>query len=152
MKRIDKILDNKENINIDFAVHVKNQNELKDLIEILQKHGFKIELNLFDENLSIWMFRVAQEDKYDTCFRIRNRENDKCVAWNPSIEHWRSYCRDIIELENGEIVFNEGEYTQQAAETEADKIISDIAQSSYLKKIYGDMTRDQIIYSLLHNR
>lgn len=150
MKQIDGILNNPQNIDTDFVVHIKSQDELNDLIGILEKHKFTIELDLFSESLGEWMRKTAESDKYDTCFRIENRKNDKCVAWNPSIEHWRLYCKDIIELENGKIIFHEGKYTQSTAEIEADKIIEEIAEGGYLKNIYGSMTKEQIIHSLVH--
>lgn len=149
MEQIDRILSNPQNTNMDFVVHIKRQDELNDLIRILEKYKFIIELNLFSESLGEWMRRAAESDKYDTCFRIKNRENGKCVAWNPSIEHWRLYCKDILELENGEIIFNEGNYTQETAEIEADKIMEEIAEGGCLKNIYGGMTKEQIINSLL---
>ena len=150
LKQIDRALSNPQNNNMDFAVHIKSQDELNDLIRILEKYKFVVEFNLFSESLGEWMRRAAESDQYDTCFRIRNRENDKCVAWNPSIEHWRLYCRDIIELANGEIIFNEGEYTQVTAEIEADKIMEEIAEGGCLKDLYGGMTKEQIIHSLVH--
>lgn len=149
LERIDRILGYEENINQDFVIHIKNQDELHDLIKVLEKHKFEVELNLFQESLSEWMCRVAAEDKYDTCFRIRNSIDDRCVAWNPSIEHWRLYCDNIIEQEGGKIVFNEGKYTPKAAEIEADKIISMIEEGDCLKNIYGNMTKKQIIDLLL---
>lgn len=149
MEQIDRILSDPQNNNMDFVVHIKRQDELNDLIRILEKYKFIIELNLFSESLDEWMRRAAESDKYDTCFRIKNRENGKCVAWNPSIEHWRLYCKDIIELENGEIIFNEGNYTQETAEIEAGKIMEEIAEGGCLKNIYGGMTKEQIINSLL---
>lgn len=149
MEQIDRILSNPQNNNMDFVVHIKRQEELNELIRVLEKYKFIIELNLFSESLGEWMRRAAESDKYDTCFRIKNRENGKCVAWNPSIEHWRLYCKDILELENGEIIFNEGNYTQETAEIEADKIMEEIAEGGCLKNIYGGMTKEQIINSLL---
>lgn len=149
MEQIDRILSNPQNTNMDFVVHIKRQEELNDLIRILEKYKFIIELNLFSESLGEWMRRAGESDKYDTCFRIKNRENGKCVAWNPSIEHWRLYCKDILELENGEIIFNEGNYTQETAEIEAGKIMEEIAEGGCLKNIYGGMTKEQIINSLL---
>ncbi len=150
MKQFDRILSNPQNINRDFVVHIKSQEELNDFICILEKYKFTIELNLFSESLDEWMRRAGESDNYDTCFRIKNRKNDKCVAWNPSIEHWRLYCKDIIELENGKLIFHEGNYTQSTAEIEADKIMEEIAEGGYLKNIYGGMTKEQIIHSLVH--
>lgn len=149
---IDRILSNEENNNIDFVVHINSKNELNVLINVLEKKNFIIEFNLFNEKLREWMLRVAKEDKFDTCFRIRNREDNKCVAYNPSIEHWRLYCKDIIEFKNGEMVFNEGNYTKQTAEIEADKIIDDIKMGSYLKNIYGDKTKEQIVEELINHK
>lgn len=149
---IDRILSNEENNNIDFVVHINSKNELNNLINVLEKKNFIIEFNLFNEKLREWMLRVAKEDKFDTCFRIRNREDNKCVAYNPSIEHWRLYCKDIIEFKNGEMVFNEGKYTKQTAEIEADKIIDDIKMGSYLKNIYGDKTKEQIVEELINHK
>lgn len=148
---IDKILNNKDNINLDFVFHIKNEEQLKTLIKVLKKNNFKIQLNLFNEELEEWMLRMGKGDKFDTCFRIRNRENDKCVAINPSIEHWRLYCKDIIEFENGEIIFNEGVYTKETAEIEADKIIQDVKDGSGLKDIYINKTKEQIIDILMHS-
>lgn len=150
MEQISRILNDPQNINIDFVVHVKSHDELNDLIGVLEKFEFAVQFNLFSEDLGEWMRRTAQSDQYDTCYRIRNRENDKCVAWNPSIEHWRLYCKDIMELENGEIIFHEGKYTQEAAEMEADKIMEEIAEGGYLKNIYAGMSKEQIINSLVY--
>lgn len=146
-----KLLSREENINIDFVVHIKNEKELNDLMNVLDKKNFTIQFNLFNEKIREWMLRVAKEDNFNTCFRIRNREDDKCVAYNPSIEHWRLYCDDIIEFENGEILFNEGKYTKQTAEIEADKIVNDIKDGSYLRNIYGNKNKEQIIEELINH-
>lgn len=61
----------------------------------------------------------------------------KSVSYNPSIEHWRLYY-EIIEFENDKVVFNQGKYTKETAEIEADKIINDINEGSYLKELYGN--------------
>lgn len=37
---INKILENKNNIGLDFVVHIRNEKELSDLIDILMKHNF----------------------------------------------------------------------------------------------------------------
>ena len=150
LEQIDKTLNDPYNINMDFVVHIKSRDELNGLVKILEKHEFAVELNLFSESLGDWLRRTAESDRYNTCYRIRNREKEKSVAWNPSIEHWRLYCKDIIELENGEIVFHEGKYTPKAAEIEADKIMEEIAEGGYLKNIYGGMTREQILRALAH--
>lgn len=68
-----------------------------------------------------------------------------------SIEHWWLYCQNIIELENGEIIFNEGTYIQENVEIEADNIMKKIVDGEYLKNIYGGMTKEQIINSLVND-
>ena len=111
MKRLEKIIQDERNVGLDFVVHIQNKDELDDLIEVLTKLEFEIQLSLKYDNLKLWMEDIGKDDNYDTCFRIRNREDDKCVAYNPSIEHWRMFCNDIFEIRDGELEFNEGDYT-----------------------------------------
>lgn len=91
MKRLEKIIKDERNIGLDFIVHIQNKNELEDLIEVLKKLEFKIQLSLKEQTLREWMEELSKEENYDTCFRIRNREDDKCVAYNPSVKHWRIF-------------------------------------------------------------
>jgi len=107
MKRLEKIIEDERNTGLDFVVHVQNQSELNDLIEVLTKLEFRIQLAFEEQTLAEWMEEAAAEDDYDTCFRIRNRADDRCVAYNPSIEHWKKYCKDILEIRDGELVFCE---------------------------------------------
>lgn len=132
MNRISKILENKDNAGVDFVVHIKSENELNDLIDVLKSHHFKVQF-AFDfspEEIDLWMKDVAKENGFDLCFRIRNRENDKCVAYNPSVEHWRLFCNDILEMNNGELKFNEGKYSLQDARIEANKLYKDMKDDS----------------------
>lgn len=125
---INKILENKNNIGLDFVVHIRNEKELSDLIDILMKHNFCVQLTFefSPEQIDLWMKDIAEEDGYDLCFRIRNRENDKCVAYNPSVEYWRLFCNDILEMNNGELEFNEGKYSLQDARIEENKLYKDM--------------------------
>lgn len=91
----------------------------------------------------------AKEDNFNTCFRLRNRGYEKSVSYNSSIEHWYLYY-DIIEFENDKVVFYQGKYNKETAEIEADKIINDINEGSYLKELYGNKTRTQIIEELIN--
>ena len=150
-ERLDKILSNKDNFGLEFVVHIKNKNEFDDLNEVLNKYSFNIEFKLFEETLTEWMNRLSKEDNYNTCFRIGNYEN-KVVAYNPSIEHWRLYCKDIIEFKDNDIVFNEGIYTEEEAKIEADYIISDIKDGSYLKNIYDNMSKEEIVNNLISKK
>lgn len=132
MNKISKILENKDNAGVDFVVHIKSENELNDLIDVLKSHHFKVQF-AFDfspEEIDLWMKDVAKENGFDLCFRIRNRENDKCVAYNPSVEHWRLFCNDILEMNNGELEFNKGKYSLQDARIEANKLYKDMKDDS----------------------
>lgn len=122
MKRLERIIKDERNLGLDFIVHIQNRNELNDLIEVLTNTGFEIQLSLKEQTLGEWMEEAAGEDNYDTCFRIRNRAEDRCVAYNPSVEHWRMFCNDIFEIRNGELEFNKGKYTEDTARIEARKI------------------------------
>mgnify|MGYP000232417286 CR=1 FL=1 len=65
MKRIGKILENKNNVGKDFVIHVKNENELNELIDTLMSHDFNIQLS-FDfnpEQLDLWMKDIAQNEE-----------------------------------------------------------------------------------------
>lgn len=131
MKRLEKIIKDERNIGLDFIVHIQNKNELEDLIEVLTKLEFEIQLSLKEQTLREWMEEVAKEENYDTCFRIRNREDDKCVAHNPSVEHWRIFYNDILEIRNGSLEYNEGDYTREAAKIEAEKVWKAINDGDY---------------------
>ena len=150
-ERLDKILSNKDNFGLEFVVHIKNKNEFDDLNEVLNKYNFNIEFKLFEETLTEWMNRLSKEDNYNTCFRIGNYEN-KVVAYNPSIEHWRLYCKDLFEFKDNDIVFNEGIYTEEEAKIEADYIISDIKDGSYLKNIYDNISKEEINNNLISKK
>lgn len=137
MKRLEKIIQDERNVGLDFVVHIQNKNELEDLIEVLTKLKFEIQPSLEYDNLRKWMEDIGKDDNYDTCFRIRNREDDRCVAYNPSVEHWRMFCNDIFEIRNGELEFNEGDYTLETAKIEAKKIFKETED-----KVYGSTNRD----------
>lgn len=107
MKRLEKIIKDERNVGLDFIVHIQNENELNDLINVLTRCNFEIQfaLEYSSGELKRWMEDIGRDYNYDTCFRVRNREDDKCVAYNPSIEHWRCFCNDIFEICNGELDF-----------------------------------------------
>lgn len=133
MKRLEKIIKDERNVGLDFIVHIQNKNELNDLIDVLTRCDFKIQLALeySPDELKCWMEDIGRDYNYDTCFRVRNREDDKCVAYNSSIEHWRCFCNDIFEIRDGELEFNEGDYTLDTAKIEAKKIYNEITDESY---------------------
>lgn len=137
MRRLEKIIRDERNVGLDFVVHIQNKNELDDLIEVLTKLEFEIQLSFEYDNLRKWMEDIGKDDNYDTCFRIRNREDDRCVAYNPSVEHWRRFCNDIFEIRNGELEFNEGDYTLETAKIEAKKIFKETED-----EVYGSANRN----------
>ena len=67
---INKILENKNNIGLDFVVHIRNEKELSDLIDILMKHNFCVQLSFefSPEQIDLWIKDIAKEDGYDLCF------------------------------------------------------------------------------------
>ncbi len=134
MKRLEKIISDERNIGLDFIVHIQNKKELDDLIEVLTKLEFKIQLSLKEQTLREWMEELAEEENYDTCFRIRNREDDRCVAYNPPVEHWRMFYNDILEIRDGKLEYNEGYYTLKAAEIETEKVWKAINDEDYGKE------------------
>lgn len=152
MERIKSILNNEKNSGVSFAVHVQNQDELDKLSEVLTECGCTIQFTLSDCSLSTWMEEVAMETGFDTCFRINERRE---VAVNPSIEHWRLYCGDILELRDGNLVFHERDYTEETAKIEADKIWSEKeeAEDFVLQKYDFDksVTKEEILQWLLGN-
>ena len=157
MKRLEKIIKDERNVGLDFIVHIQNKNELNDLIDVLTRCDFEIQLALeySPDELKRWMEDIGRDYNYDTCFRIRNREDDKCVAHNPSVEHWRCFCNDIFEIRDGELEFNEGDYTLETARIEAKKIYEEIKDDkceSHSMKIFGfdrKMDENEIMQWLL---
>ncbi len=133
MKRLEAIITDRSNLGTDFIVHVQNKRELDDLAYVLEKTNFEIEFSLQEQTLREWMEEAAAEEGYDTCFRIRNRADGRCVAYNPSVEHWRRFCNNIIEIRRGELEYNEGDYTREAAGIETEKIWKAINDTDYGK-------------------
>ena len=52
MKRVANILDNEKNKGIDFIVHVKNEEQLNDLISVLIERQFEIQPPIIEETLA----------------------------------------------------------------------------------------------------
>lgn len=147
MRRIDGMIKDERNIGLDFIVHVQNKEELLELISVLEDNDFIVQLNLDGSTLREWMMDIGEEYSYDACFRIRNRKDDKCIAFNPSVEHWRVFNGDILEIRDSKLEFNEGEYSIEAAKIEARKLWEDINDDPYnnVFDLCKDATRDQIV-------
>ena len=134
MDRIKNILNNEKNKDLSVVVHIQNRDELDALSIALTECGCTIQFTLSNTTLNLWMEEVAMENDFDTCFRINERRE---VAYNPSIEHWRIYCGDILELRDGKLVFHERDYTEETARIEAKKILEE---------------RDEVGHFVLQNR
>lgn len=100
MERIKKIIEN--NKGKEFVVHVKSKNEFETLLNILEELSFEYTIPL--TTLREMATNFVSEDGYDGCWRISEQRG---IAYNQSVEHWRQYYSDIIEIENGEIIFIE---------------------------------------------
>lgn len=106
-----------KNSGLEFVVHIKNKQELDKLVDTLEELGFEYAVPL--GTIAEMAERFAAEDGYDGCWRI---SRERGVAYDPSVEHWRLYTNDIVELRNGEIVFCEGYPTRVDAELEKSKL------------------------------
>lgn len=122
---LHEIINDDRNEGVDFIIHVQTRKELDDIIDVLETNKFIIQLSTtYDpDEIRIWMQDIGRNYNYDVCFRIRNRKEYRCVAFNPSVEHWRVFCNDIFEIKDGELEWNEGEYSLKAAKIEAKKNI-----------------------------
>lgn len=106
-----------KNPDVDFVVHITNKQQLDELVAALEELGFEYAVPLGTIREMAESF--AAEDGYDGCWRV---SRGRGVAYNPSVEHWRLFTNDIVELRNGEIVFHEGYPTRADAELEKSKL------------------------------
>lgn len=150
MWRIAKII--KNNPNTSFAVHIQNESEFVGLVKTLEQVGCTIQFNPCEiSDLRGWMEELAKEYDYDICFRINE---NKEVAANPSIEHWRVYCGNIIEKRGHELKVHNRDYTAYGAEVEAEKILEQLAEDGdFIRKLHGfiadNITKEQMINWLM---
>lgn len=106
-----------KNPGVDFVVHITSKAQLDELVSVLEELGFEYAIPL--GTIAEMAEQFAQEDGYDGCWRV---SRERGVAYNPSVEHWRLYTNDIVELRNGEIVFCDDYPTREAAELEKSKL------------------------------
>lgn len=106
-----------KNPGVDFVVHITSREQLDELVAVLEELGFEYAVPL--GTIAEMAERFAAEDGYDGCWRV---SRERGVAYNPSVEHWRHFTNDIVELRNGEIVFHEGYPTRTDAELEKSKL------------------------------
>lgn len=106
-----------KNPNTEFVVHIKNKQQLDELVAVLEELGFEYAVPL--GTIREMAERFVREDGYDGCWRV---SCERGVAYNPSVEHWKLFTNDIVEIQNGEIAFHEGYCTHEDAEIEKNKL------------------------------
>lgn len=106
-----------KNEGAEFVIHTQSKAELDELVSALEELGYEYAIPL--GTIREMADSFAAEDGYDGCWRI---SRERGVAYNPSVEHWRFFTNDIVEIRDGEIAFNEGYADKRAAEIEERKL------------------------------
>lgn len=106
-----------KNPNVEFVVHTQNKNEFDSLIDTLEELGFEYSIPL--GTIREMADDFAKDDGYDGCWRV---SRERGVAYNPSVEHWKFFTNDIVEICDGEIVFHESYVTKESALIEEKKL------------------------------
>lgn len=123
-----------KNPGVDFVVHITSKAQLDELVAVLEELGFEYAVPL--GTIREMAERFSREDGYDGCWRV---SRERGVAYNPSVEHWKFFTNDIVELQNGEIVFHEGYPTRADAELEKAKLrkaFSDPDDGEWHRKLF----------------
>ena len=70
MKRLEKIIKDERNVGLDFIVHIQNENELNDLINVLTRCNFEIQfaLEYSPDELKRWIEDIGKDNNFDVCF------------------------------------------------------------------------------------
>lgn len=124
-----------KNPDVDFVVHITSKQQLDELVSVLDELGFEYAVPL--GTIAEMAESFAAEDGYDGCWRV---SRERGVAYNPSVEHWRLYTNDIVELRNGEIVFHEGYTSRADAELEKSKLrkaFADADNGEWHRELFG---------------
>lgn len=106
-----------KNPDVEFVVHTKNEQQLDELVDTLEELGFEYAVPL--GTIGEMAESFAREDGYDGCWRI---SRERGVTYNSSVEHWKFFTNDIVEIQNGVIAFHEGYLTREDAEIEKNKL------------------------------
>ena len=106
-----------KNPGVEFVVHTINKQQLDELVAALEEFGFEYVVPL--GTIREMAENFAREDGYDGCWRI---SRERGVAYNPSVEHWKFFTNDIVEIKNGEIAFHEGYTSRESAQIEENKL------------------------------
>lgn len=124
-----------KNLDVDFVVHITSRAQLDELVAVLEELGFEYAVPL--GSIAEMAESFAAEDGYDGCWRI---SRGRGVAYNPSVEHWRHFTNDIVELRDGEIVFCDDYPTREAAELEKSKLrraFADPDEGEVNRRLFG---------------
>lgn len=101
MKRIRKIIEN--NKGIDFVVMTHNKEEFEALRDILVEFDYEYAIPLAP--LFEMMNNIVEDNGYNIGWRI---SEGRGIAYNESVEHWKQYYSDILEInQDGKLVFVE---------------------------------------------
>ena len=125
-----------KNPDIEFVIHTRSAEELEELVTALEQLGYEFCLP-FLGTIREKAAEFSAEDGPDGCWRI---SPEKTVSYNPSVEHWRLYTNDIAEKRDGEIGFNEGNYTPEDAAIEKRKLAFQFFEDEdkqYARRIFG---------------
>lgn len=106
-----------KNPGAEFVVHVTDKQQLDELVSALEELGFEYAVPL--GTIGEMAESFAREYGYDGCWRV---SRERGVAYNPSIEHWKLFTNDIVELQNDEIAFHESYTSRRDAEIEENKL------------------------------
>lgn len=115
MSVFKKLINNNEGL--EFVVHIQNKEELDELVTALEELDFEYAIPL--GTISEIAEEFVQEDGYDGCWRV---SRDRGVAYNPSIEHWKLFTNDIVEVRDGKIQFHDNYASKEAIEIEKAKL------------------------------
>lgn len=137
-----------KNKDIDFVIHIQTKEELDELIEILDELGYEYAIPL--GSLREMADQFVTYDGYDGCWRV---SESKGIAYNPSVEHWKFFTNDIVEIQNGEIQFHDGYSTMEASRIESEKLwkaFTDENDAAINLSLFGlqDASQEEIIFWL----
>lgn len=130
-----------KNEGAELVIHVRSAEELEELVTALEALDYEFCLP-FLGTIHEKAAEFSAEDGADGCWRI---SRERGVAYNPSVEHWRFYTNDIVELRDGTIVFNEGDYDERAAAIEKKKLrfaFFEDENKVYARQLFGFANSD----------
>ena len=107
-----------KNEGAEYVIHVQSEEELEELVTALEALEYEFCLP-FLGTIREKAAEFSSEDGADGCWRI---SRERGVAYNPSVEHWRFYFNDIVEMSDGSIAYNDGDYDDRAAAVEKEKL------------------------------